>query len=194
MHKYLCQHNLNESTGGSHSQGNYYLETSNVLDKVCQQRNRSPGDSGNRSEVAVEVDFYSLCGSSLGPADLHTEMGCAGASWWVLNESLQSCLPPWEYTHLATKDLTILQSPLGNLFWKKKLFWGPQHHYLLQPQGGALLFKKGEMIPNYIFSPFLSWCQKGKKASPFNSLAASKVGSPESPGFHPHPHPHPTPL
>lgn len=72
-HKYLCQHNLNESTEGSHSQGNYYLETSNVLDTVCQHRNRSPGDSDNRtSEVAVEVDFYSLCGWRLGHANPHT--------------------------------------------------------------------------------------------------------------------------
>ena len=70
MHKYLCQRNLNESTEGSHSQGNYYLETSNVLDTVCQQRNRLPGDSDNRkSGVAVE---YSLCGSRLGHANLHT--------------------------------------------------------------------------------------------------------------------------
>ena len=72
-HKYLCQHNLNESTEGSHSQGNYYLETSNVLDTVCQHRNHSPGDSDNRTrEVAVEVAFYSLCGWRLGHANPHT--------------------------------------------------------------------------------------------------------------------------
>lgn len=34
-------------------------------------------------------------------------------------EQVPPKLPPWEHTHLA-EDLTILQSSLGNLFWKKK--------------------------------------------------------------------------